>query len=657
LKTFTKIVVLFFYCTCFLSNAQVQNIKHFFIDKNQSNITVNDITQDNIGYLWQATEAGLYQYDGISFTQKTTENCKTIFAKNDTLFAGTESELLVFTNEELTTFKSKSIQKIVQINDTIYLGTTQGIAIYKNSTITPLKINNAIDFAVINDILKVGNCIYIASNNGLWTFKSSEKFKKLRKISDNSFSKLIENRKHILALNSKGIIEVIMNNKSIDTITSKIIINDLFKIDNEIWITTNGFGIYIYNANDYSFERKINKYNSTISDKLTTIYLDKDKTIWLGTHKNGLFKIYKKNNSINQKPTLKLNSVTINFNKVTIDNISKLQLSSKENNISFSYKTVSLTHANEIKYRYKLNGSYSNWSKSNTIDFANLKAATYQFYAQSKIGNQLSNEIYIPFVIDLPFYKKGWFYLLSATVFFGLLFLILELRFQKKQKENQQKIKDLQLQNHLISLEQKALQLQMNPHFIFNVLNGIKAFGNNGEIATMNETISQFSVLLRSILNNSRIEEISLKEEINVIENYLILEQKINPKSFKYHIKTALNTIDIEEILVPPMLVQPFIENSIKHGFQPNKNNNIITILFEIKHRFLHCTIIDNGIGFHQTKKQNNNKIHKSVALEITRERIINLSSKHSFSIEEVITHTIVCGTKVWFKIPLKTDY
>ncbi|MDB2384886.1 histidine kinase, partial [Polaribacter sp.] len=358
-----------------------------------------------------------------------------------------------------------------------------------------------------------------------------------------------------------------------------------------------------------------------------------------------------------EKPIIQLETVKVNYNEIDISNSKKIQLNPTENNISFTYKTVSLANTDSIEYRYKLNNNYSPWTKSSAVDFANLKAGNYQFYAQSKIGNQLSKEVCFSFAIDNPYYKKDWFYILLATSFFGLLFLIMEFRFQKTKKENQQKIKALKLQNHLISLEQKALQLQMNPHFIFNVLNGIKAFGNKGEILAMNETISQFAILLRSVLNNSRAEEINLKEATKVLENYLALEQKMSTKNFVYSIKHELQNIDVEEILVPPMLVQPFIENSIKHGFQPNTKDNTIKILFEVKHRFLHCTIIDNGIGLQQSKQQKSKKYHQSVALQITKERIINLSSKHSFSIEEIKNKTTICGTKVWFKIPLKTDY
>lgn len=657
MKTKAKIILFFLLCTCFYSNAQEQKIEHYFIDKNETNLVINDIAQDEIGYLWLATNKGLYQYDGTSFIKKTTSNCTTLFAKKDSLFIGTKEQLLIYNDKKLVSFQSKSIQKIVTINNTIYLATSQGLATYQNNTITPLRINNTIDFSIINAILKVDERIYVASNNGIWSFKNLENPKNIKKITDGVFNTLIENRKHILATSKNGTIDVFMGKKLIETIIPEVVISDIFKINKEIWVTTNGFGINIYGANDYSFQRKINKYNAAISDQLTAIYVDKNKSIWLGTYKNRLFKIFDKNQKNDEKPILKINSVQVNFNEVNLNNGKELQLKAAENNISISYKTVSLANADAIEYRYKINGNYSDWSKVNSVDFAKLNAGSYQFYAQSKIRNQLSNEVYMPFIIDNPFYKKDWFYILLATTIFGFFFLMMELRFQKNKKENQQKIKDLELQNHLISLEQKALQLQMNPHFIFNVLNGIKAFGNNGEITTMNETISQFSILLRSILNNSRIDVISLKQEIKTLENYLALEQKISAKRFTFSIKTTLNHIDVEEILIPPMLVQPFIENSIKHGFQPNKKDNKIEITFAVKHHFLHCTIIDNGIGIHQSQQQKNNKTHQSIALKITKERIVNLSLKHSFTIEEIKENDIIYGTKVWFKIPLKTDY
>lgn len=221
--------------------------------------------------------------------------------------------------------------------------------------------------------------------------------------------------------------------------------------------------------------------------------------------------------------------------------------------------------------------------------------------------------------------------------------------------KNKTKIEKLQAENHLLSLEQKALQLQMNPHFIFNVLNGIKALGNAGKTTELNNTISKFAILLRAVLNNSRQEEISLADEISILKNYISLEQQINATSFEYEINTDVN-LDAEEILIPPMLVQPFVENCIKHAFKASKSNKI-SIIFSTKNQFLECSIIDNGIGIQQSKLQIKSSSHNSVAIKITEERIKTLSKKSAFSIAEISKNKAIIGTKIFFKIPLKTDF
>jgi two-component system sensor histidine kinase LytS len=197
----------------------------------------------------------------------------------------------------------------------------------------------------------------------------------------------------------------------------------------------------------------------------------------------------------------------------------------------------------------------------------------------------------------------------------------------------------------------------MNPHFIFNVLNGIKALGNSDNKEELNKTISQFSILLRSILNNSRLEEISLKEEIETLENYLSLEQKMSSKTFEFSIQKNLHNIDPEEILIPPMLLQPFIENAVKHGISKITSEAKVSVVFEVKHHFLECAIRDNGIGFHKSQEENKTKNHSSVGLKITKERIKNISKFSAFSVEEIKEENTILGTKIWFRIPLKLDY
>ncbi|WCC45326.1 histidine kinase [Tenacibaculum finnmarkense] len=176
-----------------------------------------------------------------------------------------------------------------------------------------------------------------------------------------------------------------------------------------------------------------------------------------------------------------------------------------------------------------------------------------------------------------------------------------------------------------------------------------------GKTTELNNTISKFAILLRAVLNNSRQEEISLADEISILKNYISLEQQINATSFEYEINTDVN-LDAEEILIPPMLVQPFVENCIKHAFKASKSNKI-SIIFSTKNQFLECSIIDNGIGIQQSKLQIKSSSHNSVAIKITEERIKTLSKKSAFSIAEISKNKAIIGTKIFFKIPLKTDF
>jgi sensor histidine kinase YesM len=130
----------------------------------------------------------------------------------------------------------------------------------------------------------------------------------------------------------------------------------------------------------------------------------------------------------------------------------------------------------------------------------------------------------------------------------------------------------------------------------------------------------------------------------------------MSAKSFIYDITTNLNNIDADEILIPTMLIQPFIENCIQHAFQKNTLGKI-NINIQVKHHFLNFSIVDNGIGIRESKRRKENLHHTSVALKVFQERIENITTKNSFSIDEIIEDSVVTGTKVCFKIPLKTDY
>jgi two-component system sensor histidine kinase LytS len=662
---YTKILLFIFLIISFDIESQENRLEKIRVSDGLSGQIINDIAQDEMGYLWLATNKGFSTFDGADFTHYKNEKATTIFIKNNIIYIGLKSGLLIKKNNQTSFFESKEILKIKTINEKIIIVSIAGIYEFREDYLVPLQLHTKIALSVVNDIIFYNNEIYIAAKNGLWVIDELFKPSKADKILDANFVSLLITDDKLIAATSKNELKIIYQKKVTTTLKTEEKITAIKKNNNQLWVSTNGNGIDIFNLNDFSFNRKINKYNAPISNQINTIFKDLQNTVWIAS-KEGLYNYKSKSSLLNNfnsklKPVIYLENIAINY--TDLDGINyqlfhkTLQLSATDNNISFRYKTIDLNQPKSIQYRYKLKDVFSPWSSENTVEFANLEAGNYNFTVQSKKGLVVSDKKSFSFFIDIPLYKKPWFLILSFAISLFIASAFIDVYIKKIKKKNNQKVTQLKRKNHLLTLEQKALQLQMNPHFIFNILNGIKALANSGSTTELNTIISQFSVLLRNVLNNSRLQEISLKEELKSLKNYLDLEQNMNAINFEYKIETSLNSIDSEEILIPPMLLQPFVENSIKHAFLPNTKEAKIQLFFQVNGNFLHFTIEDNGIGFQQSKKEKANTNHESIALKVSKERIQYLSKYNSFFIEEIKDKSEVSGTKIKFKIPLKTDY
>lgn len=187
-----------------------------------------------------------------------------------------------------------------------------------------------------------------------------------------------------------------------------------------------------------------------------------------------------------------------------------------------------------------------------------------------------------------------------------------------------QKFKSIKVKNQTIATEQKLLRSQMTPHFIFNSLSVLQGMILNKEDNKSVTYLSKFSKLMRITLENSRDKLVLLSQELLAIENYLAL-QDLENESYQYSISVD-NTIDSDVFQIPPMLIQPFVENAIEHAFTENLNPKIIDINLNYSNKNLICTITDNGIGINAQKDiKNGNKT--SLATTITSERLKILSN------------------------------
>ena len=189
----------------------------------------------------------------------------------------------------------------------------------------------------------------------------------------------------------------------------------------------------------------------------------------------------------------------------------------------------------------------------------------------------------------------------------------------------------IRAENKAVILEQKLLRLQMNPHFIFNALSNILNFVNLNDTANAAIYLTSFSRLLRTTLESSREDYILIEEEISSIKNYLDLQLLRYEDKFDYSVDVDEN-IDIENAIIPPMLIQPFIENAIEHGIRHKQDKGHIYIRFSLDEKKVICEVEDDGVGREKAWEAEYQKhsTHKSLATEIITDRLRSLNKKPS---------------------------
>jgi sensor histidine kinase YesM len=221
-----------------------------------------------------------------------------------------------------------------------------------------------------------------------------------------------------------------------------------------------------------------------------------------------------------------------------------------------------------------------------------------------------------------------------------------------------EKLKSENIRRELIhkttEMEMQALRAQMNPHFVFNCLNSINSFIMKNESQAASDYLTQFSRLMRLVLNNSKKSWITLEDEIEMLILYLDMEKLRFKNAFRYELLCGKG-VDPPSLFIPPLLLQPFVENAIWHGLMHKKENGLVTISFTIENDILHCTVIDNGIGRVEAANagSKSSQIHKSMGIQITRERLALINQeldqkKVIFQIEDMIDKEgQAAGTKV----------
>jgi hypothetical protein len=440
--------------------------------------------------------------------------------------------------------------------------------------------------------------------------------------------------------------------------------------DHELWIgTDHGISVLNFDINNGKYDLKLlGKKDGIFSDEINDIFIEND-TVYASSP-SGLF-IFHKRDIIRTPETPVLNIDYIKFGGTPVKPEDDYR--SHQNVVRVKYTGIAYNSMGNMVYRYKLAPVDDEWhyTSSREIEYPSLRPSFYTLTIQCKgNGEAWSAERIIRFEILPAFWQRADIKILIAALVITISLLIIRSRIRvlKKQSNIQQKllrleneklenIKNRALQDkEIIELEQQALRLHMNPHFIFNAINAIQGFYAGNEVDKAKQFISYFSRLLRMILETSKEKFVPVSIEIEIIKNYLELFLLRFENKYDYQIHVDEN-MDDDFLMIPPMVVQPFVENAVLHGISPMKSKGNITIDFKLEKEFLKVIIKDNGIGRKKSAEMKMFSKTKSTGIKVTQMRLNHMDVNHTVSetveIIDLEEAEGVQGTMVILRVPL----
>lgn len=656
-----------------------------------TNSMIFPIARDNNEVLWIGTESGgLFKYENNIFEQKKniqyvgdTVNC--FLKENDKLWISSNKGLAVYFNKTFHTIKNlpsvKSFKLFKDKKNNYWIGITKGIikcTIDDNFNASNIKYytfenttNDSQPWGIEEDNLgQIWVGVYLGGLYKLDGINFIKMNDKLGIKDDDVFSIVKTKTGTLYAASLDGVYQI--NPSTLQTfhfsedngLSSNLVYTLLLtNNDNILWVGTNQ-GANKINLFEFNNTSTVSMTHYGQADGFkgvecnTGSWVDEDGIIWFSTV-SGVVRYNPEQYTINDKESkLSFTGLKLFYSDTLLENNSVLP--HDYNNISFKYTGICLTNPEKVKYIHKLEGFDKFWSPEtaeNETRYSSLPPGTYTFKVRSCNNENIWNQgIEFSFTIEQPIYQRWWFILACIGLVISIILIIFRLRLNQIQRK--QKV-DTEQQIEISKNQLKALRSQMNPHFMFNSLNSIQNFilTNKDDRAVM--YLNKFAKLMRMILNNSEKSHITLNEELDAMRLYIELEQMRFQNQFQFKI-TLSEDIDPDYEQIPTMLIQPYVENAILHGLNPKKDSGLLQIDIRLAGSVMICSIIDNGIGREKSAemKRNSAKEHKSMAMDITKQRLQILNTMNQSNLSVRINDLkdekgLPIGTKVDIFIPI----
>lgn len=494
--------------------------------------------------------------------------------------------------------------------------------------------------------------IWLGTEEGLYCFRDSSmqfyggQFHLLRgRINDLALDHqqrlwIASSQNGILILQDTVLLQVI---KQEDRISGR----KIFIADDQVVYTGTDQGIFIIHEQqpaDFRIQR-IRKSDGLPSEKINTL-LVKEQLIWIGTDEG--LEIFPLMRSVHATEAIPVKLTEFTVNGFSFSAGAAQHFDYRQNNLHISFSGISFRQAAAVRYRYRIKPEDTTWkyTTNSSLDLPELVPGRYEIIVQAGTSgtNWSTKPVKLSFIIHAPWWHSPWFYLAAILSAGGGILLLFRYRYKLKLQKEEQKRK-------AVEAELAALRSQMNPHFIFNSLNAIQDFIFQHKTEEANEYLTKFARLMRAILNQSRKQFVTIEEEADLLRMYLELETLRFNQSFSWTLEVDKNII-ASEMMIPSMILQPVVENSIKHGFRNLQRKGILSVSFRVSEGMIYCEVQDNGCGRKPASESNGN----SHALGITKERleIFNQSMLQACTMEviDLIDMGVPAGLKTIFRFP-----
>ena len=384
----------------------------------------------------------------------------------------------------------------------------------------------------------------------------------------------------------------------------------------------------------------------------------------LAATSNGIYFIDRPQDILNEEPkTIPFYISTVSYYKGDTVNISSITVPYDKNRVIIKYTALCFNAHEDVIYYYRFDSNDTTWqtTKNPELLLENLSPGSYSIEIKAAIPNErrFSGIKKLQIIVEKPWWQNNWLRLAGILLILGAIYVFYRRRIHlvtRREKQN------ATLNARMLELEQMALRSQMNPHFIFNCLTSIQQLIISGNKTDANEYLVKFARLIRKTLELSANSFITIEDETSYLKEYLALEQLRIPGKFEFSIVID-GHINVHKTEIPGMMLQPIIENSIRHGIKHLENKNgQIDISLKQEGAYILCSITDNGVGRGKSGQSNGSSFreNKSYGMEIVTKRLsamsLNQKNEGTLEVEDIFnTDGSAAGTKVTMLLPFKT--